>query len=174
MQLREEHGLKAEDIDSVSIRVHSLVLELTGKKAPRTGLEAKFSVYHACAAGILRGQAGEDEFSDEMVARADVIALRDRVRATVDPAITEAAADVTVICKDGRSLHLFVAQAIGSMERPMTDADLARKFHGLVDPVLGVAPATALLEQCEGLSKCADLRSLTALACGAPQRRSPG
>ena len=38
---------------------------------------------------------------------------------------------------------MFVEHAIGSLQRPMTDADLARKFHGLVDPVLGATRAAA-------------------------------
>ena len=50
-------------------------------------------------------------------------------------------ADVTITCKDGRKLHIFVEHAIGSVQRPMSDADLRRKFHGLVDPVLGSARA---------------------------------
>ena len=52
------------------------MLELTGKTSPRTGLEGKFSVYHATAAGILFGKAGEAEFADDVVTRADVVALR--------------------------------------------------------------------------------------------------
>jgi hypothetical protein len=48
----------------------------------------------------------------------------------------------------------------------MSDADLARKFHGLVDPVLGAARADRLLEQCAGVAGCADVRTLTALAGG--------
>ncbi len=96
VQLARAHGLRGEDIEQVDLLVHSLVLELTGKKTPRNGLEAKFSVYHACAAGILFGQAGEAEFSDGIVVRDDVIALRDRVRARVDDAISEAAADIVV------------------------------------------------------------------------------
>src|SRR5690242_5745454 len=43
-QLRDQ-GVKAEDIERVELRVHSLVLELTGKKEPQDGLQAKFSVY---------------------------------------------------------------------------------------------------------------------------------
>ena len=39
-------------------RVHPLVLELTGKKTPQTGLESKFSVYFAAALAIVRGSAG--------------------------------------------------------------------------------------------------------------------
>jgi len=164
VQLAREHGLRAEDIEHVALKVHPLVLELTGKKAPRTGLEGKFSVYHACAAGIVFGQAGESEFSDAVVARPDVVSLRDRITASVDDAIAEDAADVTIGCRDGRKLHAFVAHAIGSLERPMSDADLRRKFHGLVDPVLGVARAETLIERCATLSRCTDLRSLTALA----------
>ena len=164
VQLAREHGLRAEDIEHVDLLVHSLVLELTGKKTPRNGLEAKFSVYHACAAGILFGQAGEAEFSDDIVVRKDVMALRDCVRARVDDAIAEAGADVVVTCKDGRKLHLRVEHAIGSLQRPMTDADLARKFHGLVDPVLGSARADRLIEQCASLAGAMDVRELTAAA----------
>jgi 2-methylcitrate dehydratase PrpD len=164
VQLRAAHNLRAGDIERIDLKVHPLVLELTGKTAPRTGLEAKFSVFHACAAGILFGQAGEGEFADDVVARADVVALRDRVRASVDDAISEAAADVTVTCRDGRRLHILVEHAIGSLERPMTDADLARKFHGLVDPVLGADRAARLIAQCAALSSAIDARGLTAAA----------
>jgi 2-methylcitrate dehydratase PrpD len=140
------------------------VLELTGKTAPRTGLEAKFSVYHACAAGIVFGDVGEHAFSDEVVARADMIALRDRIRASVDEGIDEESADVTIICKDGRKLHVFVEHAIGSVQRPMSDADLRRKFHGLADPVLGNARAEQVIDRCVALSGDADVRALTASA----------
>ncbi len=155
VQLRNAHGLAAADIARVELRVHPLVLELTGKTAPATGLEGKFSVYHACAAGLMFGRAGEAEFSDATVARADVIALRNRITARADATVDEAAADVTVTCTDGRTLHAFVPHAIGSRERPMSDADLARKFHGLVDPVLGVDRAARLIEQCAVDRRCA-------------------
>ena len=166
VQLRASHGLRAEDIERVDLKVHPLVLELTGKTAPQSGLESKFSVYHACAAGLIYGQAGEAEFSDEVVARADVMALRARIRADADEAIDEASADISIACKGGSRLHVFVDHAIGSRERPMSDADLERKFHGLVDPVLGAARAAGLIAQCTTLSGCGDVRGFTALARG--------
>jgi len=166
VQLRNAHDLKAGDIERIDLRVHSLVLELTGKKTPRTGLEGKFSVYHSAAAGILFGRAGEEEYSDEIVARSDVVALRDRVHASVDDSIDEAAADVTVTLRDGRKLHAFVEHAIGSLERPMTDDDLARKFHGLVDPVLGASRADELLALCGKLGAAQSVRPLAAAARG--------
>ena len=166
VQLRTKHGLRAEDIERIDLKVHPLVLELTGNTAPRIGLEGKFSVYHACAAAIIFGLAGEHEFSDAVVARPDVIALRDRIKAQADNAIREDSADISVTRRDGRTVHLFVEHAIGSMERPMSDADLRGKFHSLVDPVLGPARAGQLIEQCAGLAKLGELRGLTALACG--------
>jgi 2-methylcitrate dehydratase PrpD len=164
VQLRAAHELRAEDIERVDLVVHPLVLELTGKTAPQSGLESKFSVYHACAAGLIFGKAGEDEFSDAVVGQPDVLALRARVTARGDEAVDEASADVTISCKDGRVLHVFVAHAIGSLERPMSDADLERKFHSLVDPVLGDARALHLIAQCATLPECADLGTFAALA----------
>jgi 2-methylcitrate dehydratase PrpD len=160
VQLRNAHRLAAADVERIDLRVHPLVLELCGKTAPRTGLEGKFSVYHACAAGIVFGRAGEAEFADDMVARTDIVALRDRIHATPDDTIGEAAADVTVGTTDGRTLHLFVAHAVGGLERPMSDDELARKFHGLVDPALGAARAKRLCELCAGIGVAPDLRAL--------------
>ncbi len=166
VQLRTVHSLRAEDIERIDLKVHPLVLELTGKTAPRHGLEGKFSVYHACAAAIIFGQAGEHEFSDAVVARPDVIALRDRIKAQADDSIHEDAVAVRVTCKDARSLRLFVEHAIGSMARPMSDADLHAKFHGLVDPVLGAARAGQLVEQCSRVATQGDVRGLIALTRG--------
>ena len=45
----------------VELRVNPIVLELTGKKTPNTGLEGKFSVYHAAAIGLLYGRADESD-----------------------------------------------------------------------------------------------------------------
>ncbi|MGH6622850.1 MAG: MmgE/PrpD family protein, partial [Burkholderiaceae bacterium] len=66
VQLRAR-GVRPEQVERIELRVHSLVLELTGKKEPVDGLQGKFSVYHGCAAGLVFGRAGEDEFSDAIV-----------------------------------------------------------------------------------------------------------
>ena len=162
-QLRAQ-GVRPEDIERIELRVHSLVLELTGKKEPADGLQAKFSVYHGCAAGLSFGRAAEDEFADAIVNRPDMVALRRKVVATVDDAIDEASADVTAVLTDGRRVHVFVEHAIGSLANPMSDAQLAAKFHGLSDAVLGAERSAALIEACWAVGQAADLRTLTALA----------
>src|SRR5206468_5035233 len=89
IQLRREHTLTADQIARIDLRVHPLVLELTGKKTPQTGLESKFSVYFAAALAIVKGSAGMRDFSDQNARDPIIVALRDRVATTIDPAIKE-------------------------------------------------------------------------------------
>lgn len=163
-QLRAQ-GVAPEQVERIELKVHSLVLELTGKQEPEDGLQAKFSVYHGCAAGLTFGRAGEQEFSDDIVNRADIVALRRKVIATVDDSILEASADVTAVLKDGRRLHVFVEHAIGSLQNPMTDGMLEAKFHGLSDRLLGLDRSQALIQACWNVGSAPSVHGLVALAC---------
>jgi 2-methylcitrate dehydratase PrpD len=165
VQLRNVHGLKPQDIRQVALKVHALVLELTGKKTPQDGLQGKFSVYHSCAAGLINGRAGEDEYADEFVQNADVMALREKVVAVVDPQINEDQVDVTITLNDGRVLHHFVEHAIGSSTNPLSDGQLQHKFHDLVQPILGTARVAPLVAAAMTLGDAADVRALCRLAC---------
>ena len=95
VQLRAK-GVTADNLERLDLRVHSLVLELTGKKEPADGLQGKFSVYHGCAVGLIEGRATEDEYADDVVTRSDVVATRRKVVATIDDSIDEAAVDAAV------------------------------------------------------------------------------
>lgn len=159
VQLREK-GVTPENIERIELRVHSLVLELTGKKTPTDGLQGKFSVYHGCAAGLTFGCAGEEEFADEIVTRADMVTLRAKINATVDDSIDEAAADVTAYLSDGSKVHVFVEHAIGSLQNPMTDANLEEKFHHLADQVIGAQKASAMIDACWKLSQLPNMNSI--------------
>ena len=162
-QLREQGVLPAQ-IERIELKVHSLVLELTGKKEPADGLQAKFSVYHGCAAGLTFGRAAEEEFADAIVTRADMVALRRKVVATVDDRIDEASADVTAVLTDGRRVHVFVEHAIGSLSKPISDAQLEAKFRGMADGVLGAQRCAALIKACWGVAQADDVSALASLA----------
>jgi 2-methylcitrate dehydratase PrpD len=157
-------GVLPEQVERIELKVHSLVLELTGKKEPQDGLQAKFSVYHGCAAGLTFGYAAEDEFSDEVVTRDDMVALRRKVVATVDDSIAEASVDVTAVLKDGRRVHVFVEHAIGSLQNPMTDANLEAKFRGLSDPILGAAQTSELIKACWAIGQAGSVADVVKLA----------
>jgi 2-methylcitrate dehydratase PrpD len=163
VRLREQ-GVRPEQVERIEIQVHPLVLELTGKTEPADGLQAKFSVYHGCAAGLIFGRAGEAEYADAVVTRADVVALRRKVVASVDCAVAEDAVRASAWLVDGRRIDVVVEHAIGSTECPMSDAALDAKFHDLVDPVLGAVRGAALITATRALAKAPDVRALAAMA----------
>jgi 2-methylcitrate dehydratase PrpD len=163
IQLRNANDLKADQISRVELRVHPLVLELTGKTAPVTGLEGKFSVYHAVAVALIQGMAGPKQFSDRIVQEPDVVALRSMVVATVDPAIGAEQVDMTVVLNDNRRLHKFIERAVGSVDVPMTDAALESKFADLADGILPQAQARRLMQACWNLESLADAADIVRL-----------
>ena len=148
LQLRKREGIKAASIRSIALRVHPLVLELTGKTEPQSGLEGKFSVYHAASIALIEGAGGEQQFSDRAVRDPAVIDLRRRVRATVDSTLAPDAATVTLTLADGRVFEERIEHAVGSLVQPMTDTDLEAKFSGLSEASLGAAGTRRLLDLC--------------------------
>lgn len=163
VQLRQQ-GVTPDNLARLDLRVHSLVLELTGKKEPADGLQGKFSVYHGCAAGLIFGRASEDEYDDAIVNREDVVATRRKVNAIVDDAIDEAAVEATATLTDGKTVRIRVDHAIGSLERPMTDDDLMNKFSTMSIPVLGEEKTRQLMQACWQLADAANVSSLVAQA----------
>jgi 2-methylcitrate dehydratase PrpD len=156
IQLRNEHTLKAEDIESIALKVHPLVLELTGKRTPQAGLEGKFSVYHSCAVAVIHGAAGEAQYSDEAVRDPRVVALRDKVTAAVEKGVHEDQVHVTIKLKNGETLERHVEHAVGSLGRPMSDADLEAKFRGLANGILSKPEADELIRLCWDIGKLKD------------------
>ena len=100
---------------------------------PQTGLEGKFSVYHAVSAAIVYGAAGEAQFSDACVRDPRVVALRKRVslREESDTSVRKPRRVLPSALATGAMLSLHVEHALGTLARPMSDADLEAKFRGL-------------------------------------------
>lgn len=171
IQLRNEHGLKAEDIASISLKTHPLVLELTGKKTPQVGLEGKFSVYHSAAVAIIHGAAGEAQYSDACVRDPQVIGLRDRVSASADSTVHEDQVRIAIRLKDGRTLEKFVAHAIGSLDRPMSDGDLEAKFRGLAEGILSAGETKNLMRLCWDVGTLEDAGEVARAAVPAARSR---
>ena len=135
-----------EQIESVEATVHPLVLELTGKSKPKDGLEGKFSVYHGAAIGLALGKATPAQYEDGVVNDPAIIAVREKVHVTVDKEMPSDAAEIVVTLgttdesgerRKGRKEKVFVEHAVGSVNVPMTDEQLTRKFVDQCEGVLG-------------------------------------
>jgi 2-methylcitrate dehydratase PrpD len=159
-----KHGVKPEDVERIDLRVAPLVIELTGKMEPRTGLEGKFSVAFASAIALIEGTARQRQFTDEKVRRPDVVALRDRVIPTADTALSHTEAVAVATLKDGRVITEHVLAATGTPGNPISDEELREKFLDLVEPVLGVEAGKkiiALVDRLESMSDIGELVSST-------------
>jgi 2-methylcitrate dehydratase PrpD len=159
-----EHRLAPEAIEAVELTVSPLVLELTGNTTPQTGLEGKFSVYHAVSAAIIHGAAGEAQFTEACVRDPRVVAVRNRVSAKVDAAIGRTEARVTIRTRDGRAFNRHVEHALGTLARPMSDADLEAKFRGLAGEVLPAAQVEEIIKLCWQLPALRDAGTLARAA----------
>jgi 2-methylcitrate dehydratase PrpD len=156
IQLRNEHNLTADMIEHIVLDVDPIVLELTNKRTPQTGLEGKFSVYYVAALAIVAGRAGEAQFSDGMVCDPVITALRDRISATANPSIAKQQARVRIHLRDGRVLERFVTEAVGSVKNPMSDAALEAKFIDLAEGVLPADKTRRLIDLCRSIERLAD------------------
>ncbi|WP_265502595.1 MmgE/PrpD family protein [Paracoccus beibuensis] len=159
-QIRTEIGNRVAEIASVQLTTHPLVLELTGKRTPRTGLEGKFSVFHAAAVALLQGDGAPTAFTDEVVTNPQVIDLRDRINATADPACHEASVTIRVTFKDGSTLDKHIERAIGSSEVPLTDEQIDDKFTVQSALVIGEAATEQLLRMAWETPRSADISEI--------------
>ena len=167
IRLRNENGLAADMIDRIEVAVHPRVMEVTSIRNPRTGLEGKFSVYHAAAVAVGEGAGGERQFSDEAVRATAIAQLRARVSATIDPGLGKAQARVAIVLKNGDRLALFVEHAVGSVQNPMSDSMLEDKFRGLSDGILPSGQTDRLIDLCWGAAKLADAGEIARNAASA-------
>ncbi|RFU34429.1 hypothetical protein B7463_g1951, partial [Scytalidium lignicola] len=127
-QSMKRQGLDTKDIKSVKITVHPLVLELTGKRTPKDGLEAKFSVYHGAAIGLVFGKGTPSQYEDIIVQSTEVVTVRDRVDAEADQQLRADEAKIFLTTNSGKVLENHIQHALGSIEVPMTNKMLEEKF----------------------------------------------
>jgi 2-methylcitrate dehydratase PrpD len=164
ISLARDHGLAPDSIAAIELTVSPLVRRLTGNQEPQTGLEGKFSVYHAVAAAIVHGAAGEAQFSDACVRDPRVVAVRKRVTTREDAAIGRTEARVAIRTTDGRAFDRHVEHALGTLARPMSDKDLEAKFRGLVADVLSDAAADEAMALSWRMSSLEDAGALARAA----------
>lgn len=148
IQLRNANKLTADEIERVVLNVHQIVMQLTSKKSPQTGLEGKFSIYHAAGVALVEGAGGEEQFSDRAVRDRTIASLRDRISTVVDPSLHEDQARITVTTRNGRRLDTFVEHAVGSLDHPMSDKELEGKFAGLAAGMLSGDRQRKLMDMC--------------------------
>jgi 2-methylcitrate dehydratase PrpD len=131
--------------------VHRMLAEPADRKrAPQTGIDAKFSLPFTVATAMVRGQVDLDSFAAPALADSNVLSLatlssfHQRADWSAENAVSGA---VELTLADGRCLRHEVVVPRGAPARPLTEAELVAKFvdcAGRAQHALPAAQATAL------------------------------
>ncbi len=160
LRLRAKHDLAPGTIKRIALVVHPQALKLTGIKAPKSGLDSKWSIFHSAGVALIYGAAGEHEYSDACVVEPAVVALRNRMEATADDSLRQDEAHITITLDGGQVLTQHVEHAVGSAQQPMSDGDLEAKFFGLATDILGRVQTERLIKLCWSVAGLDDVAKI--------------
>jgi 2-methylcitrate dehydratase PrpD len=170
-----ERGLRAAEVAEAVLKVAAPTVRTIGeplaaKQRPETGYQAQFSGPYTVAAALLGGGGlglGLADFTDQLVAAPERRELMARIRVESDPVCDEIfpwqfPAILDVRTTAGRMLQERVLTNRGGPDRPLSDAEIHRKFtdnagttltddqlarfHRLIDDLDTVDDVAALLE----------------------------
>jgi 2-methylcitrate dehydratase PrpD len=171
LTLVRKHDLKPDQVESIDVWTHPRRLEHTNRPAPKSALDAKFSVQYCLARAVTDRRIMIEHFEGETYRDAASQKLLARVHAApygTDrfPADNHFGAEVQVRTKDGATYAEKVDQPFGrTSANPLTKERLREKFENCSARVLdakAVAGIHAAVERFETLS---DVRAVTTFAC---------
>lgn len=160
--LRNREAIDPAAVSEIAVRVHPLVLSITGVVEPSSGLQSKFSIVHSAAVALIDGAAGVAQYSDAKTTDSAVAALRRKVKAVADETLRrdEAYAAITA----GSKRHeVHIVHASGTAANPMSDDAIAAKFLANAMPVIGRERAERAHDFVWSLEMQGDMRELVAL-----------
>jgi len=139
------------------------------RAAPRTIVEAQFSIPYTVAASWIDGALGIGHFTDEGLLRSDVLDLASRVHAFVDSEIDRdwrrcvTPARVTVSFHDGLTLETRVDYSKGHPRRPMTPREFAAKAEDCAAFAARPLPADTAARLTATVKRLESVRDVSAL-----------
>ena len=129
-----------DQIKSIDIATYRFASVMRNPDPPNY-FASKYSLPHAAAAMVVRGNAGFTELDDTALQDPAIAALRHRVHVTEDPAMSALAprlrpARVSVTLSDGRQATRAGDSYRGDFQRPFAEAEIRAKFRELAGVVL--------------------------------------
>ncbi|ROO88274.1 2-methylcitrate dehydratase PrpD [Actinocorallia herbida] len=171
-RLRAE-GLDPDRVERLVLGVPAPVIRTIGepievKRAPDTGYQAQFSGPYAVATGLLGGGglgAGLDDYTDALARDPLRRALMAKVEVVADPQATaifpaQFPAILTAVDSGGRTWRAEVLANRGGPARPLSEAELGRKFRDNTAGRLTEEAAALVTEGVAGLSGLARVSDL--------------
>jgi 2-methylcitrate dehydratase PrpD len=163
-KLRDQHGVTPEHVERIRLRLDVASDRICNIPAPRTGLEAKFSLRLTTAMALAGVDTGRlSNYSEAVAADPTLIALRDKVEFDFRDDLPSTLAEMEILLTDGTRLTARHDSGVPMTDVVLQGQRLEEKFAALVEPVLGVERSHALIAQVEQLGQLGDVRTLMAL-----------
>ncbi len=173
LAMRAEHGIRPEEIESVTLGVSRAGLLLIGEPAakkadPRNIVDGQFSGPFVLSAALATGTVDWDSY--RLLDDPGIRALMAKVRCENDPAMeaefpANMSGKLTVRAR-GQTFARTVIVPRGEPSNFPSETDVRAKFHGLADAVLGPVSAAALAAD---VLRLPDLPHASALLRHAPE-----
>jgi len=160
--IRNRDNIDPANVSEIALRVHPLVLSITGVVEPSTGLQSKFSTLHSAAVALIDGAAGVAQYSDAKAKDPAVTALRRKVKPVADETLRKDEAYASILVGNQRH-EVHIAHASGTADNPMSDAAIEAKFLANATPAIGADRAGRARDLVWALEKQPDVRTLIAL-----------
>jgi 2-methylcitrate dehydratase PrpD len=146
-------------IESVTVQGSALLLA-RGDRPVRNERDARVSIHHCVACGLLIGAAGVSQFARETVIRPDIAKFREKVRAELDGSMPDGAARVSIRLASGEAVTETVLSPRGSLGDPLGDRDIEAKLRDGVRTGGSNWDAARIIEAVWQLDKCDDVADL--------------
>jgi 2-methylcitrate dehydratase PrpD len=134
LELAAHADFQAREINSIAqinLTGHPLLQQRTDRPGVASGRQSQVSAQHAVGVVLTRQRAGLPEFSDEAVADARTRALGSKLSFTGDASMSVDAARVRIAYRDGHVIDARIDAARGSLDSPLSDAQLEAKLRDL-------------------------------------------
>jgi 2-methylcitrate dehydratase PrpD len=171
LSLVNEHRIKAEDVQDVTLSVseghyHLLCEPEDAKLKPRNPVDAQFSIPWGVATAIVRKQVTLDDFTEMAIKSQEILGVTSKMSVKVDTSLNRSdkiePTRVKLTTKQGKVYSKEVTEPLGSLERPMSFDDCARKFRDCAKE-LDDEKSSKVVELIGKLEQLADIRNLVSL-----------
>lgn len=153
-EIMQAHRLTPETIDKVTVHTFQRAVDLGNQVAPRTEVEAQFSIPFMLGVTAIHGKAALLPLDVALLADGrvqdfaqKVVIRHDRQIESEFPVKAPARVEVEI---GSETLCLHVDAAFGDPTNPMSRDDLQRKFARLAEGELSLAAAARLVESLDG------------------------
>jgi 2-methylcitrate dehydratase PrpD len=162
--LADDHGLLPDDIARIEAAVSRGAGDALVHPDPETGLEAKFSMEYALAAGVVFDRVGLAAFEPEALSDPEVQHVRERASFRVDDSLSYKSnyAEVVVETVDGDRFADTMKAPPGTPANPLTETELRAKFTECATRVLDDDAAETAFESLRSLRTQSSVRDLLA------------